>query len=110
MSLFWLRKVQPWLALQKPPLYILPNNHRLLAGSFARSCSRITKGRQEEPAGENAGPYLAHAKCRQHWATGGNVGLHEGLECLNDAMNCLQRFKSEAVGEFLCTVGFPAWA
>jgi hypothetical protein len=56
-------------------------------------------GRQEEPAGGNAGPHLAHAKCSQHRATGGDVVCHEDLECLNDAMNCLRRLKSETVGE-----------
>jgi hypothetical protein len=35
------------------------------------------------------GRILHTQKCRQHWATGGDVGLHEGLECLNDAMNCV---------------------
>ena len=56
-------------------------------------------GRQKEPAGGNAGAQLAHAKCSQHRATGGDVVRHEDLECLTDAMNCLRRLKSEAVGE-----------
>ena len=60
---------------------------------------------QNLPAGGNAGPHLAHAKCSQHRATGGDVVLHEGLECLNDAMNCLRRLKSEAVGELFVRRG-----
>jgi len=36
---------------------------------------------------------------------GGDVVLHEGLECLNDAMNCLRRLKSEAVGELFVRRG-----
>jgi hypothetical protein len=60
---------------------------------------------QNLPAGGNAGPHLAHAKCSQHRATGGDVVLHEGFECLNDAMNCLRRLKSEAVGELFVRRG-----
>jgi hypothetical protein len=55
--------------------------------------------RQEESAGGNARPHLAHAKCSQHRAIGGDVVGHEDLECLNNAMDCLRRLKSEAVGE-----------
>jgi hypothetical protein len=61
--------------------------------------------RQEEPAGGNAGPHLAHAKCSQHRAAGGDVVRHEALECLTDAMNGLWRLKPEAVGEIFVRRG-----
>ncbi len=62
---------------------------------------------QEESAAGNAGPHLAHAKRSQHRTTGCNVVLHKGLECLTDAMNCLRRVKSEAVGELFVRRGVP---
>jgi hypothetical protein len=59
---------------------------RLRARRIASKDPQILS-RQEEPAGGNAGPHLAHAKCSQHWAIGGDVVGHEDLECLNDAMD-----------------------
>src|ERR1700674_1031227 len=64
-------------------------------------------GGQEEPAGRNAGPHLAHAKRGQHRTIGGDVVLHERLECLTEAVNCLRRFKSEAVGQLFVRRGGP---
>jgi hypothetical protein len=58
-----------------------------------------TLGRQEEPASGNAVPHLAYAQCSQHRAGGSDVFMHESLKCLNNAVNCLRRLKSEAVGE-----------
>ena len=55
---------------------------------------------KENPQARNAGPHLAHARCNQHRATGGDVVLHEGLQRLTDKMNCLRRLKSEAATEF----------
>jgi hypothetical protein len=66
-----------------------------------------TLGCQEEPAGRNAGPHLAHAKRGQHRAIGDDVFLHKGLECLTEAVDCLRRFKSEAVGELIVRRGVP---
>jgi hypothetical protein len=40
--------------------------------------------------------------------TGGDVVLHEDLECLNDAMNCPRRLKSEAVGELFVRGAVPS--
>jgi hypothetical protein len=39
---------------------------------------------------------------------GDDVFLHEGLECLTEAMNCLRRLKSEAPASSSYVVGF--WA
>ena len=33
--------------------------------------------------------------------------MHESLECFNEAMNCLWRLESEAVGELFVRRGFP---
>jgi hypothetical protein len=94
--------------------------HRMKAHAAARSRGRHTRLRArriarkaprtwaaKKTAGENAGPHLANAKCSQHRATGGDVVLHEGLECLTDKMNCLRRLKSEAVGEFFVSREVP---
>src|SRR6188508_3092545 len=62
-------------------------------------------GLQEEPAARNAG--LAYAKHCQHRTTGSDVVLHEGLECLTDAMNRLRWLKSEAVSELFVRRGGP---
>ena len=68
--------------------------------------SRITRkypenlGRQKEASARNAGLHFAHAKCRQHRATGRDVFLHAGLECFRNAMNFMRRRKFEAVGKF----------
>lgn len=49
------------------------------------------------------GRILLTQKCNQRRATGGDVVLHEDIKCLSEAMNCLRRLKSEAVGElFVC--------
>ncbi len=44
--------------------------------------------------------HSAHAKCRQHRATGRDVFLHAGLKCFRNAMNFMRRHKFEAVGKF----------
>ena len=68
--------------------------------------SRIAKkypknlSRQKESSARNAGLHFAHAKCRQHRATGRDVFLHAGLECFRNAMNSMRRRKLEAVGKF----------
>ena len=64
-------------------------------------------GRQEESAGRNAGPHLAHAKRGQYRTISGDVVPYEGLECLTEAVNCLRRFKSEAVGQLFVRRGDP---
>ena len=37
----------------------------------------------------------------------GDVVLHEGLECLTKAVNCLRRFKPEAIGQLFVRRSSP---
>ena len=75
----------------------------LRARRVARKDSK-NLGRQEEPEGRNAGLTQSAANIGRLVKT---FFLHEGLERLTEAVDCVRRFKSEAVGELIVRRGVP---